>query len=172
MPVLDGWQHCPLCGDPVVVADGRATCARDGVVAYASSAPTVSALIVDAEGRLLLARRAVEPFRRLWDVPGGFLEEGEHPLDALVREIREETGLDAVPGAFFGVWMDVYGDGPGAQSTLNLYWEASASSGEPSPADDVAELRWFAADGLPRPDELAFTTVADALERWRSTRAC
>ena len=63
----------------------------------------MSVLVEDGEGRVLLARRAVEPDRGLWDCPGGFLEEGEHPLDGLRRELAEETGLVAGPARFVGI---------------------------------------------------------------------
>ena len=142
-------------------------CSVCGYVVYANPAPTVCALVADAAGRLLLGRRAVEPFRGLWDTPGGFIEEGEQPLDALRRELLEETGLEIVPGRFAGVWIDTYGDAPGSVTTLNLYWEATVLRGEPRAADDVAELAWFAPDALP---PLAFTTVADAIEAWRTSR--
>jgi ADP-ribose pyrophosphatase YjhB (NUDIX family) len=125
----------------------------------------VSVLVEDGQGKILLARRAVEPDLGLWDCPGGFLEEGEHPLDGLRRELAEETGLVAGPARFVGIWMDVYGDAPEAAATLNIYWVVRVE-GEPVPADDVAELRWFAATALPRPDELAFTTVEHALAAW------
>jgi len=65
-----------------------------------------------------------------------------------------------------GVWMDTYGTGPGAESTLNLYWEARVTGGELRAADDVSELGWFAPDDLPPAEELAFATVADALGVW------
>ena len=142
-------------------------CSSCGSVYYANSAPCVSALVEDGAGRLLLARRAVEPYRGLWDPPGGFLEEGEHPLDGLRRELLEETGLEGEPTRFVGAWMDVYGDAHEAAATLNLYWTVRLADGEPVAADDVGELRWFSADELPGPDELAFTTVVEALEAWR-----
>jgi ADP-ribose pyrophosphatase YjhB (NUDIX family) len=167
MGVLDGWRLCPRCGSALEREPGSVRCPSCGFVAYANPAPTACALVVDETGRLLLARRAHEPFRGLWDTPGGFVEEGEHPLDALRRELREETGLAVEPGRFVGVWMDTYGDGPGAASTLNLYWEARVLGGELSPADDVAELAWFGRDELSTV-ELAFTTVGDALRAWAS----
>lgn len=133
---------------------------------YASSQPTACAIVVDTDGRVLLARRANEPFAGFWDLPGGFLEEGEHPLDALVRELREETGLEAEPLEFLGIWMDRYDSGEDAPSTLNLYWTARPVGGEPAPADDAAELGWFAVDELPPADEFAFH-IADVLSTWR-----
>jgi 8-oxo-dGTP diphosphatase len=122
---------------------------------------------VDAEGRVLLVRRAGDPFRGYWDLPGGFLEEGEHPLEALRRELVEETGLAVEPDHFLGVWMDRYGDEADADATLNLYWTARVLGGEERAADDVSELCWFDRDGLPPPDELAFH-IADVLDAWRN----
>ena len=144
--------------------DAQANCPSCGSVYYAESAPAVTALVRDDERGVLLARRAHEPDAGLWDLLGGFLEEGEHPLDGLRRELREETGLDAEPGEFRGAYMDTYGDTPQAASVLNLVWEARLAAGEPSPADDVAELRWFALDELPPPEECAFRWVARFLD--------
>jgi 8-oxo-dGTP diphosphatase len=169
MAILDGWRTCPRCASELENAGWRAVCSSCGSIYYANSAPCVSALVEDGAGRLLLARRAVEPYRDFWDPPGGFLEEGEHPLDGLRREILEETGLAGEPGRFVGAWMDVYGDAAEAAATLNLYWTFDLADGDPVPADDVAEFRWFSAGELPGPDHLAFTTVVDALEAWRSS---
>jgi ADP-ribose pyrophosphatase YjhB (NUDIX family) len=136
---------------------------------YGNPAPTACALLVDERGRLLLGRRANEPYQGRWDIPGGFLEEDEHPLDCLRRELREETGLDVESGDFFGVWMDRYGPGEDEPVTLNLYWTARVvGGGEPEAADDVSELRWFEPDELPGPEELAFRTVADVLAAFRA----
>jgi 8-oxo-dGTP diphosphatase len=133
--------------------------------------PTASALVEDAGGRLLLARRAVEPGEGLWDLPGGYLDEGEHPRAGVVRELQEEAGVEIEPLELLGVWMDRYGEGADANATLNLYWRARIESGTPEPADDVAELRWFTADELPGPDELAFANTARVLDHWRRSQA-
>ena len=152
MAVHTGWRHCPRCASELTGAEGRVECAVCGFVHYAHSVPAVSALVIDDAGRMLLARRAHDPDAGLWDVLGGFLEEGEHPLDGLRRELLEETGADVKPSAFLGAYLDTYGDGPDATSVLNLVWEARIVSGEPIAADDVSELRWFRATSprLPR----------------------
>jgi 8-oxo-dGTP diphosphatase len=129
----------------------------------------VSALCIDGAGRLLLARRAVEPERGKWDLPGGFLEEGEPPLEGLRRELREEAGVEVEPTDFVGVWIDHYGAGPESTGTLNLYWTARILDGEPQPDDDVAEFAWFERDALPPAAEFAFPNVRDAIRTWRTT---
>lgn len=153
------------------MAERGVECAACGFVAYANPAPTACALCVDERGRLLLARRAHPPYEGRWDTPGGFLEEDEHPLEALRRELREETGLDVEPGRFFGVWMDQYSEDGTGPWTLNLYWLARVEGGDERAADDVSELRWFRRDELPAGDELAFRNVADVLRVWRDEQA-
>lgn len=169
MGVLSGWRFCPRCASPVVHGSERTTCHECGFISYANPAPTACALVV-ADGRgLLLARRGVEPFAGLWDIPGGYVHESEHPLDALHRELFEETGLGIEPVKFFGIWMDQYGPEPDAPWTLNMYWIARPLGGELRPADDVSELGWFSPHELPAVDETAFRNVALVLEAWRES---
>jgi NAD+ diphosphatase len=164
---LADWSYCPRCQTELRGDEQRLECPQCGFVAYAHSKPTAGAVVEDEEGRVLLARRAHEPFKGRWDLPGGFLEEGEHPLDALRRELREETGLEVEPLEFLGAWMDRYGGDSTAESTLNLYWTARAVAGEPKAADDVYDLRWFPRDELPPPDEIAFENVPLVLRAWQ-----
>ena len=173
MAILLGWRFCPRCAGELdrSGAPARLDCPRCGFVAHANSAPTAGAIVEDGAGRILLARRGVEPFRGMWDIPGGYLEEGEHPLDGVRRELLEETGLVIEPVRFLGAFMDTYGDSPDANATLNLFWTARAVDGEPVAADDVAELRWFAAAEIPGEHELAFTLLPRVLEAWRATLA-
>jgi ADP-ribose pyrophosphatase YjhB (NUDIX family) len=134
---------------------------------YANPAPTVSALVRDDRGRILLARRAFDPGAGLWDLLGGFMDEGEEPLETLHRELLEETGLTVEPGAFLGGIPDTYGEDGNA--TINFYWEARLSAGDLHPADDVAELAWFPADALPPRTEFAFANTVELLGRIGAT---
>jgi ADP-ribose pyrophosphatase YjhB (NUDIX family) len=147
----------------VTIERGRVECPSCGFRNYASSKPTSSALCVDDEGRVLLSKRAIPPFEGHWDFPGGFLEEGEHPLDGVRRELREEAGVEIEPLELLGIWMDRYGSDGSAAATLNLYYAARIVDGEPEPADDVAELRWFAPEEIPY-DEISFGHLHEVLE--------
>jgi ADP-ribose pyrophosphatase YjhB (NUDIX family) len=161
--LFDEWRHCPRCGAEVEPGEGRVECPACGYVAYANPAPAACALCVDGEGRLLLTRRRWDPYAGMWDLPGGFLGEDEHPLDGLRRELVEETGLEVEPADWFGVFLVPYGDGPGTRTVLNLVWTARVVGGTPRAADDVSELRWFARDELPPLREIA---LAEPVARW------
>ena len=120
--------------------------------------------LVEEQGRVLLGRRAFQPSPGLWDIPGGFLDEDEHPLDGLRRELREETGLEIEPTEFLGMWLQPYA----GRTVLCLTWLARRTAGRPVAGDDLTELAWFGPDELPSPDELAFETFVEILSLWRS----
>ena len=170
MGALSGWRYCPRCGAPLVHHDGRVECGVCGFVGYANPVPAVAAFVVDEEDRVLLARRAVEPHAGKWDSPGGFLEEGEEPADALHRELREEAAIEVEIERFLGMFLDRYGGDDQSVSVLNLLWQARIAGGEPTPDDDVSELRWFARGALPPDEEIAFTWLAPALRDWATGR--
>jgi len=166
--LLDDWKICPRCGSQLTHDAGVVSCAACGFFLYAHSAVATGALPEDDGGRVLLARRGVEPARGRWDTLGGFVNEGEHPLDGLRREVREETGREFEPRRFLGIWMADY-DG---RATLSLFWAGRLDTGDAIASDDVAELRWFARDELPTRAELAFDPpLAEVLRAWRNQHA-
>jgi ADP-ribose pyrophosphatase YjhB (NUDIX family) len=158
MGVLDNWRFCPRCGAELTLHDAHAACAGCGERYWANSIPGVQG-ILERDGRVLLARRANEPRKGHWDLPGGFLDEGEPPLDGLRREFREETGLDVEPVELMRIDIEPYGD----RYVFSVTWVVRGA-GEPAAADDVDELRWFARDELP--GELAFPGQEAVLREW------
>ena len=117
------------------------------------------------DGRALLARRAVEPRRHYWDVPGGFLEAGEHPADGARREALEELGVEVRLGPQLGIFMDQYETADGFEHTMSIYYLVEEFVGEPRPDDDVEALAWFGPDEVP--DEMAFPHLKQVLEAWQ-----
>jgi ADP-ribose pyrophosphatase YjhB (NUDIX family) len=159
MALLDGWRLCPRCGHELEPREhAHLGCPACGSDYYANSAPAVQG-VLEREGKVLLARRAIEPRLGHWDLPGGFLEEGEEALDGLRREFEEETGLAVEPVDWLGACLDPYA----GYWVLGLTWLVRAD-GEPRAADDVSELRWFGPDELP--GEMAFPSQERVLRAW------
>ena len=141
-------------------------CAACGAEYFRDSKPCAGALVV-RQGRVLLAKRAIEPFKGCWDIPGGFLNEGEHPEDGARREILEETGLRVRLVKCHGMYMDRYGSSSAAKWTLNIYYLAEpVDDTGPCAADDASELAWFTPGELPA--RMAFKHEDQVLADWRA----
>lgn len=140
---------------------------------------------------ILLVRRGVDPYAGYWDMPGGFIENGEDPREALHREIREELDTDITVDELLCAETDAYprvGVPESASNTLCLYYicfidgtdavsggpasGGSGPAGEASfetaltPADDITECRWFPLDALP--EVIAFEGNARALNKLKA----
>jgi NADH pyrophosphatase NudC (nudix superfamily) len=165
-PLLAGWTSCPRCRHALEQEERALRCPNCGLSIYPNPAPTASALVLDEQGRVLLARRAKDPGAGLWDLLGGFIEEGEEPLAALRRELEEETALEIEPLEFHGGYPDRYG-GEGIY-TLNLYWTARVIGGELELDDELTEVAWFSPEDLPGRDQFAFANTVEALSDWKS----
>jgi len=140
------------------------TCRTCGATHWRNAKPCAGALVTHA-GRLLLVQRAINPFNGHWDIPD------EHPADAAVREVREETGLDVRITGLLGMWMDRYGPGTEPDTTLNCYFHAVPAGDDLTLRVDPEEstrAEWFAPDALPHP--IAFPDHAvSVLTAWRAS---
>jgi len=100
--------------------------------------------------KILLIKRRNEPFKNKWALPGGFVEYGERVEEAIVREFKEETGINVRIKKFFGVFSDPDRDPRGHVISIVFLLE---SDDEPRAGDDAIDARFFDLDNLP---ELAF----------------
>jgi mutator protein MutT len=138
----------------------RHICPDCGHIDHHNPAPAVGAAIIRGD-EILLSKRAAAPKKGQWDLVGGFVEAGESGLEALHREVAEETGMRVLQAELVDVLAGDYDGRP----TLNLMYIAKAQ-GEPTAQDDSEELRWFPLHGLP--DDLAWTHEAQVLDRMRA----
>lgn len=110
----------------------------------------VGAIILH-EGQILLVKRAHEPASGTWSLPGGRVRAGEALSEAVVREVREETGIDVEIDGFCGMVERILRDDDGAVEfhfvILDFY--ATPRSAELTAGDDAAEARWVPVDQLP-----------------------
>ena len=137
--------HCPRCGTLTVpVAAGHAQrCPNDGSEHFPRIDPAVIMLVTDPDGRCLLARNKRWPERRV-SVLAGFVEPGESAEQAVIREVAEETGIEAGQARYAGSqpW-------PMPQS-LMLGFRAEATGDLTLRVDDdeIAEARWYSREDL------------------------
>jgi ADP-ribose pyrophosphatase YjhB (NUDIX family) len=173
------YSFCPVCGKELPPAARPAgivrlhACASCGFEFWQNSKPAVGALIArdNSSGpEVLLARRGIDPYKDFWDVPGGYLENGEHPPEGLVREMREELQARVKVHELVDAEIDEYPREDVAEEArfvLSLYYRCElVSEGPLVPGDDVVEARWFPLSALP--ERLAFRSNRRALALLRS----
>ena len=128
----------------------------------------VSAAVLVEGGRVLLTqRKRGTHLEGLWEFPGGKVEPGEDPRDALARELREELGIEVAVGDVVEVTFHRYAE----KSVLLLFYEASRTTGSPElRALDVAAFEWAGSSELdpsrfPPADVAVLRKVAARLAR-------
>jgi ADP-ribose pyrophosphatase YjhB (NUDIX family) len=147
-------RFCSACGAPIG-ARAPVVCAVCGAAHWHNAKPAGAALVVH-DGRLLLTRRAIEPWRGMWCAPSGFCDRDEHPAVCAEREALEEAGVRVRVVGYLGHWIDEYlpaaDEASEAQYCAVSYYH-SVPVGGPQPGlrgdDEVAEVAWFASDELP-----------------------
>ena len=163
------FRYCPSCSAAVEEKghDGGLGCVSCGRVWYRNPAPTIAAAIVK-EGRALVAIRARDPHKGKVDVPGGFLDVEEQPLEGLRREVREELGVEIDVGPEDYVQAVAHRYGEEGDWLVSLGFVARLASGEIRPGDDVADVMWVRPEeieGLPWAWEHDRALVEQALAR-------
>jgi 8-oxo-dGTP diphosphatase len=107
--------------------------------------------IIPYEGKIVLIKRGCEPFKGCYALPGGIVEYGEKVEDAVLREVKEETGLDGKIYKLVGVYFDPARDPRG--HFVSICYVVVPVGGELKAGSDAKEVELFPLDSLP---ELAF----------------
>lgn len=106
--------------------------------------PAASAIVVDERGRILLQRRTDNEY---WSIPGGAMEPGESIAETVVREVREETGIDVRVEKLLGVYSNpghvvAYDDGEVRQQ-FSVCFLCTPVRGELATSSETSEARFF-----------------------------
>lgn len=105
-------------------------------------------IVIIEKGKVLLALRDTEPFKGMWTIPGGRIDENETIEECAIREAKEETGLDVELGNLIRIYSNPSRD---PRKTIAAAYFAKVKGGKliPQPGE-VKELRWFRLDKLPQ----------------------
>jgi NAD+ diphosphatase len=128
----------------------------------------VATILVRADGRALFVRRAEEPAKGKLAMPGGFVDPGEGAETALLREVREETGLEARDLQYLGSHANRYPFGGVTYHTVDVFFVARTDAPEDAGArDEVADVLWLDPFTVPL-EEFAFDSLKAALVQFRA----
>ena len=159
-------EYCSNCGEKNIFGpmegQNRFHCKSCKTIHYENPKPTAT-LVCIKQNKLLLVRRAVEPAKGQWGLPGGFIELGETPNEGAIRELKEETNLEGTPTRLLGHCShpnSIFGD------VLLLGIEMKVLSwSEMKAGDDAAEAKLFSLSDLP---PLAFSCHQKIVEMFRA----
>ena len=114
--------------------------------------PAVSAdcVVIDKDDKkILLIERKNDPFKNMWALPGGFVEEDETVKAGAIRELKEETGLNHIHIELIDVFSDPERDPRGRIITAAYLAFVNNTDLKPVAGDDAGKVQWFPLDDLP-----------------------
>ena len=159
---MKDFLFCPFCGSSMKRVKSerglRNRCPSCGFTQYKNPIPSVGAIAVK-NGEVLLIQRGVEPAKGAWVFPTGFINEGESPPEACLRELKEETGLEGKIVDIIEAYAeeaDIYGH------ILVIMYLVEVVGGKLRPGDDAADARFFPSNQLP---DLLFNCFRDSMAR-------
>ncbi len=139
-------------------------CDGCGFVLYQNPATASLGVVVNERGEILFVRRGIAPYRDHWALPAGYQEIDEQPSETVVREVREETGIEVeVCGLLDLLFVP---DDPRRPANVAVFL-CRAVGGTLAAGGEETQAQWFSLDALPEP--IGFDNSARILERLRGT---
>ena len=157
-------RFCAKCGSGAIeITSGkRLHCNTCGFHFYINTASAVAGYLLDGQDRVLLVRRARDPAKGKLSPPGGFLDSGETGEEAVIREIREETGLEVGVTGYLGSFPNHYLYRGTDYPTLDVFYLCQADSFDGAEAleevESIVIRPWQSID----PNEIAFESMRRA----------
>ncbi|MDG1499788.1 MAG: NUDIX domain-containing protein [Planctomycetota bacterium] len=150
----DHAKYCPLCSADLetrsIDGQSRLACVSCRFVLYTGPAAASAAVVLDDERRVLLVRRAIEPYLGDWALPAGYQDLGETAEMAAIREVLEETGIRVEVIRLLAL-LHIPDDPrkPANAAVFLCKIRPDQEGANLSAGDDASDARWFSLDDLP-----------------------
>lgn len=172
MHPLDLFKYCPKCGSIhfQIHNEKSKECVDCGFVYYFNASAATVAFIEDDDEHLLVCRRAKEPAKGTLDLPGGFIDMYETGEEGVIREVKEETGLEvtkchylfSIPNTYLYSGFEVH--------TLDLFYACEVRNIDCIRAmDDVATAEWMKITDI-SPKDFGLDSVRKGIERYLESK--
>jgi len=160
------YKYCPLCGKELkydfIEGKKRKNCHSCGFVDYHNPLPCVSIIGIKGD-KIVLIKRAIEPSKGTWAPPSGFMEYGEKPEEAALRELYEETSLKAKIIKLLGVHSQhtkIYGN------LVVITFLVKITGGKIRAGDDAEDARFFDFNEIPLMKYEFHNTAIENAKQW------
>ncbi len=140
------WKYCPVCKNRLTSKKSSILCQNCGWRYYINPLPSVAAFVINGKDEILLIKRGIDPSKGKWALSSGFIESGETPEQAVIRELKEETGLNGRVRQMLGVHIEptkIYGD------VLLVGYDIEVTGGKMKAGSDTTEAKFFPKNKLP-----------------------
>lgn len=166
--IAETYRFCPRCGEPNPNPGCTPfTCEKCGFYNYFGPVTAVGGIVVNERVEMLFIRRAREPGKGKWGLPGGFVDTGETAEQAVAREIREEVGLTVVSTEFLTTAVNEYHLRGICSPVIDLFYVVSVQSDTQLElaVDEVDHYEW-SRPMLSHLENMAFESNRLAVELW------
>ncbi len=157
------YHFCPKCGAILDLSGPYPKCTSCKFIFFQNSKPCVGIFLIKND-LVLLTKRGIEPYKGKYDIPGGFLENGELPETGIRREITEELGVEIKIFDLLGFYINEYGSKH--IKTLDIFFVGKITTGTPIVHDDVAKIEWHPISNLPTSPMQSVTKAFVDLRKW------
>lgn len=158
-------RFCPLCGKPLRTFGTHPLVCSNGHEYYRNPKPCNAVILENPHGEILLLRRAAEPRKGYWDLPGGFVELGETLEESMLREMQEEVGFRTHRLRYVSSCPGRYQYHDENYHILTFLFYARTSRTRIIKTDEFSEARFFARHKIPL-TKIAFPGLRAALKKF------
>lgn len=172
VPVEQACEFCPRCGSKsTVVGKVPFRCVECGFANFFGPVAAVGAIVTNGDGELLLVRRAKNPGKGQWGLPGGFVDRFETAEDAVAREVIEETNLRVTGTEFLMTYPNKYNYSGIVAPVIDLFFRCDVAAGEITLVDGELDDYAWVRPPTEQLDNMAFESNRIAIQTWWDSKS-